>query len=83
MEVAMSLLDEPLFTVPELAEYLRVQPNTVYAHLKDWPHTRVTPTDIRFTEDNVRAILAGMSKTPSNEPKRVPRVGTRATRRKQ
>jgi hypothetical protein len=60
-----------------------VQPNTVYAHLKDWPHTRVTPSDIRFTEDNVRAILALMTKTPNNETKRVPRVGTRANRKKQ
>jgi hypothetical protein len=79
----MSIFDQRLWTVPELAEFLRVQPNTVYAHLKDWPHTRVTPTDIRFSEDNVRAILALMSKTPSTEPKRVPRVGTRASRRKQ
>jgi hypothetical protein len=79
----MSIFDERVFTVQELAAYLRVQPNTVYAHLKDWPHTRVTPTDIRFTEDNVRAILALMTKQPNNEPKRVPKVGTRANRRKQ
>jgi len=79
----MSIFDERMWTVQELAAYFRVKPNTVYAHLKDWPHTRVTPTDIRFTEDNVRAILEQMTKTPSSEPKRVPRVGTRATRRKQ
>jgi hypothetical protein len=79
----VSIFDQRMWTVQELAAFLRVQPNTVYTHLKDWPHTRVTPSDIRFTEDNVRAILALMTKQPSNEPKRVPRVGTRASRRKQ
>jgi hypothetical protein len=77
----MSIFDQRMWTVQELAAFLRVKPNTVYAHLKDWPHTRVTPTDVRFTEDNVRAILAQMTKQPSTETKRVPRVGTRATRR--
>jgi len=77
----MSLMDERLFTVPELATFLRISPATVYARLKDWPHTRVTPTDIRFSEDNVRAILALSTKQPTTETKRVPRVGTRATRR--
>jgi len=77
----MSLMDQRLWTVPELAEFLRVKPNTVYAHLKDWPHTRVTPTDIRFSEENIRQILSIMTKTPSTEQKRVPIVGTRANRR--
>lgn len=78
----MGLLDERLFTVPELADFLRVSPSTVYARLKDWPHTRVTPTDIRFSEDNVRAILELISVKPATpEPRRVPKVGTRANRR--
>jgi hypothetical protein len=80
----MGLLDERLFTVPELADFLRVSPSTVYARLKDWPHTRVTPTDIRFTEDNVRVILALLTQQPETpEPRRTPKVGTRAARRKQ
>jgi hypothetical protein len=78
----MSLMDQRLFTVQELAEFLRVSPATVYARLKDWPHTRVTPTDVRFTEDNVKGILALLTQQPATpEPRRAPRVGTRANRR--
>jgi hypothetical protein len=77
----VSIFDQRLFTVQELAEYLRTTPKTVYANLKNWPHLRLTPTDIRFSEDNVRAILELMTKTPQQETKRVPKVGTRANRR--
>jgi excisionase family DNA binding protein len=80
----MSILDERFFTVPELANYLGVSPSTVYAKLKDWPHKRPTPTDVRFHESDVRAILELISVKPATpEPRRTPKVGTRAARRKQ
>jgi excisionase family DNA binding protein len=78
----MSIFDERFFTVAELANYLGVSPATVYAKLKDWPHKRPTPTDIRFHESDVRAILDLISVKPATpEPRRAPRVGTRANRR--
>ena len=78
----MSIFDQRTWTVQELAQFLRVSPSTVYARLKDWPHTRVTPTDVRFTEDNVKGILALLAQAPVvPEPRRAPRVGTRANRR--
>jgi hypothetical protein len=78
----MSIFDQRMWTVQELAQFLRVSPATVYARLKDWPHIRVTPTDVRFSEDNVKGILALLTQAPVvPEPRRAPRVGTRATRR--
>jgi len=78
----MGLLDERTWTVQELAQFLRVSPATVYSRLRDWPHIRVTPTDIRFSEDNVKGILALLTQAPATpEPRRAPRVGTRASRR--
>jgi hypothetical protein len=78
----MSIFDERTWTVPELASFLRVSPATVYSRLKDWPHIRVTPTDVRFSEDNVKGILTLLTQAPVvPEPRRAPRVGTRANRR--
>jgi predicted DNA-binding transcriptional regulator AlpA len=61
----VSLFDQQLLTVPELAGYLRVSTGTVYRNLKDWPHIRITDTDVRFSEANVEAILALKTKTPT------------------
>ena len=79
----MSVLDEPFYTVPEVAGMFRISVGTVYSKLKVWPHTRITPTDVRFSEENIRDIIGQSTKTaPAPDTKRAPRVGTRARRNK-
>ena len=77
----MSILDEPFYTVPEVAGMFRISVGTVYSKLKVWPHTRITATDVRFSEQNIRDIIGQSTKTAPTETRRAPRVGTRATRR--
>lgn len=74
---------DPLMTIGEIAALLQVSRSTAFRMKKkdSWPHVRIG-TEIRFTTDDYEAIVAMYHKTPS-APKVVPRVGTRANRRKQ
>jgi hypothetical protein len=67
-----------VLTVPELAGLLRVSTATVYRNLSKWPHMRIG-TEIRFTPEHVEQLLQLLTKTPAT-PKKLPNVGTRATR---
>lgn len=68
-----------VLTVPELAGLLRVSTATVYRNLPKWPHMRIG-TEIRFTPEHVEQLFALLTKTPTTETRRTPRVGTRAKR---
>jgi len=77
----MGILDETFYTAPELAGLLRISTGTVYSRLKEWPHTRITPSDVRFTEQNIRDIINLSTRTPApTDTKRTPLVGTRANK---
>ena len=52
----MSVDDLEVFMVKEAAAMFRIQPNTVYARLHEWPHHRIG-TLIRFSRSDVEAIL--------------------------
>ena len=75
---------EPLITIGELAELFQISRSTAYRLKKDqrWPCIRFG-TEIRFSQENVEAIKALNAQTPAHEPRRAPRVGTRANRRNQ
>lgn len=74
---------EQLITIGELAELFQISRSTAYRLKKSqaWPHIRFG-TEIRFSPENVEAIKALNAQAPP-EPRRAPRVGTRANRRKQ
>ena len=61
----MTVFDQPLIDVPGIAGLFGISTGTVYRSLKDWPHIRITDTDIRFSESNVEAIIALKTKTPT------------------
>jgi excisionase family DNA binding protein len=77
-------MDERLLTIKELADLFQISRSTAYRLKKEqrWPHIRFG-TEIRFSQENVEAIKALNAQTPAPEPRRAPRVGTRANRRKQ
>lgn len=80
----MSVFDEQLWTVQELAGFLKIRPTTVYAHLKDWPHMQTTAAGIiRFRETHVETILTLMTKqpTPPEPPTTTRNIGTNRSRR--
>lgn len=80
-----SPLDERLFTVKELAKFLRVTPDHVYRSLKDWSHLQTRERGIiRFREAHVEQILQSWTKlpTPPETPKPRRNVGTLAQRRR-
>ena len=79
-----SPLDERLFTVKELAKFLRVTPDYVYRSLKDWPHLQARERGvIRFREADVEVILESMTRRPQPASVRPQRsVGTQASRRR-
>jgi excisionase family DNA binding protein len=74
---------EPLINIGELADLLRIAKSTAYRHVKEkgWPHIRIG-NELRFSSENYEAIKALNAQTPP-EPRRAPRVGTRANRRNQ
>jgi excisionase family DNA binding protein len=74
---------EPLVDIGEVARLLDISRSTAYRLKKadSWPHYRIG-TDIKFSESDIEAIRAKYAQTPP-EPRRAPRVGTRANRRKQ
>ena len=74
---------EPLKDIGEVARLFGISRSTAYRLKKqdDWPHHRFG-TEIRFSEDDIETIRAKYAQTPP-EPRRAPRVGTRANRRKQ
>ena len=45
--------NDEFFTVKEVAAMFKLQSNTIYAQLARWPHTRITPTDIRFSREDI------------------------------
>ncbi|MDP9694442.1 UNVERIFIED_ORG: putative DNA-binding transcriptional regulator AlpA [Arthrobacter globiformis] len=57
--------DDRLLTVKELAELFQLSQATIYARLPEWPHLRPTPTDVRFSREDIEAIKAMSRKTPS------------------
>ncbi|WP_018776151.1 hypothetical protein [Arthrobacter sp. 131MFCol6.1] len=83
-----SPFDERTITVDELAGILRIQPNTVYAKLHQWPHMRTSDKGaIRFRESQVEEIFELMTKRPVVVDEmaliRLRRqIGTRAQRRR-
>jgi hypothetical protein len=73
--------DDEFFTVKEVAEMFKVKPNTIYAHVAGWPHIRITPTDIRFSREDIEEIKAMSRRT--HEPAlqaRPTRIGTERTK---
>jgi predicted DNA-binding transcriptional regulator AlpA len=73
-------MTDEVFTVKEVAEMFKVSTSTIYARVADWPHIRITPTDIRFTREDIEAIKALSRKAPpapaESKVRRVPPVGT-------
>jgi hypothetical protein len=74
---------EPLVDILEVARLLDISRSTAYRLKKadSWPHYLIG-TEIKFSAENIEAIRAKYQQTPP-EPRRAPRVGTRANRRKQ
>ena len=70
-------------TIGELAALLKVSRSTAFRMKKaqQWPCI-LFGTEVRFSAEDVEAIKAMNHKTPP-APKTVPKVGTRANRRKQ
>jgi hypothetical protein len=48
-------MDDEVFTVKEVAEMFKVSTSTIYARVSGWPHIRITPTDIRFSREDIEA----------------------------
>jgi hypothetical protein len=72
----MNDMDE-FFTVKEVAAMFKLKPNTIYARVSGWPHTRITPTDIRFSREDIEAIKEMSRRTPAPvERARSTRIGT-------
>jgi predicted DNA-binding transcriptional regulator AlpA len=59
----------------------QVSRSTIYRLMKEesWPHV-LFGTEVRFTPEDVAAITAMHHKEPA-QPRKAPRVGTRAARR--
>jgi len=72
---------DKLITIGELAELFQISRSTAYRLKKsqNWPCHRFG-TEIRFSPENIEAIKALNAQAPP-EPRRAPRVGTRANRR--
>ena len=69
--------NEEFFTVKEVAAMFRLKPNAIYAHGAGWPHTRITPSDIRFSREDIEEIKAMSRRTPAPVmPARRTRIGT-------
>lgn len=70
--------NEEFYTVKQVAEMFKLSPGTIYARVSGWPHIRITPTDIRFSREDIEEIKA-MSRRPSPVPvarARSTRIGT-------
>lgn len=74
---------EPLKDIGEVARIFGISRSTAYRLKKadSWPH-HLFGTEIRFSPEDIETIRAKYQQTPS-EPRRAPRVGTRANRRNQ
>lgn len=72
---------EPLLTMGELAAHFKLTRSTAYRLCKEqqWPHHNFG-REIRFSVENIKAIEE-ITFTKPPEPRRTPRVGTRANRR--
>lgn len=72
---------EPLKNISDVAELFGISRSTAFRLKKQqsWPHVRFG-TEIRFTPEDVQAIIALNHKAPT-PPRTVPNVGTRANRR--
>lgn len=57
--------NDEFFTVKEVAAMFKLKPNAIYAHAAGWPHTRITPTDIRFSREDIEEIKAMSRRTPA------------------
>ncbi|WP_087874075.1 helix-turn-helix domain-containing protein [Arthrobacter globiformis] len=69
-----------LWNLDDVVRMLGISRSTAYRHLKEkpWSHHRIG-TDLKFSEADIEAIHA-LYKQPVPEPRRTPRVGTRANR---
>jgi excisionase family DNA binding protein len=74
---------EPLKTIGEVAELFQISRSTAYRLKKadNWPHHRLG-TELRFSAEDIEQIQAKYQQA-APEPRRAPRVGTRANRRNQ
>jgi excisionase family DNA binding protein len=74
---------EPLKDIGEVARLFGISRSTAYRLNKqdNWPNHRFG-TELRFSAEDIEAIRMKYQQTPP-EPRRAPRVGTRANRRKQ
>jgi hypothetical protein len=68
------------YTVQELADLFRIDPDTVRHQLKSgWPHLRLGPRTVRFSTENVEQIKELCTNKPPAE-RTVRTIGTRARR---
>jgi excisionase family DNA binding protein len=74
---------EQLKTISEVAELFQISRSTAYRLKKQdsWPNHRFG-TEIRFSDEDIEAIRAKYQQA-APEPRKAPKVGTRAQRRKQ
>lgn len=74
---------DPLVKIDEVARLLGISRSTAFRYKKadNWPCYRIG-TELRFSAEDIEAIRAKYQQTPP-EPRRTPRVGTRANRRNQ
>ena len=72
---------DPLLSIGDVALIFGISRSTAFRLKKQqsWPHVRFG-TEIRFTPEDVQAIIALNHKAPP-PPRTVPNVGTRANRR--
>lgn len=72
---------DPLLSIGDVALIFGISRSTAFRLKKaqSWPHVRFG-TEIRFTPEDVQAIIALNHKAPP-PPRTVPNVGTRANRR--
>lgn len=73
-----------LYTLEDLTEIFKISRSHAYRlkSTQEWPHVRLG-TELRFALADIQAIQAMNRQTaPAGEPRRAPRVGTRANRRR-
>lgn len=57
------MTEQPL-TIRQLAELLQVSERTVQRNVPNWPHLKIGPRTIRFTETHIEQILTSHDKQP-------------------
>ena len=57
------MTEQPL-TIRQLAELLQISERTVQRNVHNWPHLKIGPRTIRFTEAHIEQILTSHDKQP-------------------